>query len=56
MMGCQAARAQLFYNFCLDGHVPTDHLLRGIDRHLELDSVRAQLKEPHDQHGEEHLT
>jgi transposase len=44
MMGCQAAPAQLFYDFSLDDHVPTDHLLRGIDRHLELDSVRAQLK------------
>lgn len=44
MMGCQTAPAQLFYDFCLDDHVPADHLLRGIDRHLELDSVRAQLK------------
>ena len=44
MMGCQTAPAQLFYDFCLDDHVPTDHLLRGIDRHLELDSIRAQLK------------
>lgn len=44
MMRCQAASAQLFYNFCLDDHVPADHLLRGIDRHLELDSVRAHLK------------
>ncbi|EJL58100.1 hypothetical protein PMI09_00593 [Rhizobium sp. CF122] len=43
-MGCQAAPAQLFYDFCLDDHVPTDHLLRGIDRHLDLDSVRVQLK------------
>lgn len=43
-MGCQTAPAQLFYDFCLDNHVPADHLLRGIDRHLELDSVRAQLE------------
>ncbi len=43
MMGCQEAPAQLFY-FCLDDHVPADHMLRGVDRHLELDSVRAQLK------------
>lgn len=43
-MGCQAAPAQLFYDFCLKDHVPADHLLRGIDRHLDLDSVRAQLK------------
>lgn len=44
MMGCQTAPAQLFYNFCLDDHVPADHLLRGIDRHLELASVRVQFK------------
>jgi transposase len=44
MMGCQAAPAQLFYDFCIDDHVPAEHLLRGIDRHLELDSVREQLK------------
>jgi transposase len=42
MMGCQTAPAQLFYDFSLDDHVPTDHQLRGIDRHL--DSVRAQSK------------
>lgn len=41
MMGCHTAPAQLFYDFCLDDHVPADHLLCGIDRHLELDSVRA---------------
>ena len=44
MIGCQTAPAQLFYDFCLDDHVPADHLLRGIDRHLDLDGVRAQLK------------
>ena len=34
MMGVQAASAQLFYDFCLDDHVPSDHLLRSIDGHL----------------------
>ena len=29
MMGCQAAPAQLFYDFCIDDHVPAEHLLRG---------------------------
>ncbi len=43
MMGFQAAPAQLFYDFCLDEHVPADHLLRRIDNHLDLDSVRTQL-------------
>ena len=28
MVGFQAAPAQLFYDFCLDDHVPSDHLLR----------------------------
>lgn len=41
MMGCQEAPAQLFYDFSLDDHVTADHMLRGIDRHLELDSVRG---------------
>ena len=43
-MGVQAAPAQLFYDFCLNDHVPVDHLLRGIDRHLDLCSLRAELK------------
>ena len=30
MMGMQTAPAQLFYDFCLDDHVPEDHLLRRI--------------------------
>ena len=29
-MGVQAASTQLFYDFCLDDHVPSDHLLRSI--------------------------
>src|SRR5580658_8655866 len=44
MMGVQAASAQLFYDFCLDDHVPCDHLLRGIDGHLELEGLRQTLK------------
>jgi hypothetical protein len=40
MMGVQAAAAQLFYDFCLDDHVPSDHLLRGINRHLEFEGLR----------------
>jgi len=43
MMGFQAAPAQLFYDFSLDKHVPANHLLRRIDNHLDLDSVRTQL-------------
>lgn len=37
----QTAPAQLFYDFCPDDHVPADHLLRGIDRHLDLGGQAA---------------
>jgi hypothetical protein len=30
MIGMQTAPAQLFYDFCLDDHVPEDHLLQRI--------------------------
>ena len=44
MMGVQAAAPRFFYDFCLDDHVPQDHQLRGIDRHLDFDGIRAALK------------
>jgi len=44
MMGTQAAPEQLFYDFCLEDHVPDDHLLRRIDRFLDLNDVRQKLK------------
>ena len=45
MMGRQHAdRERLFYDFCLEDHVPADHLLRRIDRLLDLGEVRRQLK------------
>jgi len=44
MMGSQAAPERLFYDFCLDDHVPADHLLRRIDRFLDFDGLRASLK------------
>ena len=44
MMGSQVAPAQLFYDFCLDDHVPDDHLLRRIEQFLDLESVRSELK------------
>jgi transposase len=43
LMGFQTAPAQLFYDFCLDHYRPTDHLLRRIDRFLDLESVRTAL-------------
>src|SRR5713226_5308394 len=33
----------LFYEFSLERHVPKQHLLRAIDRFVELDGVRAHL-------------
>ncbi|MEH2476818.1 transposase [Nitrobacteraceae bacterium AZCC 2146] len=44
MMGMQTSPARLFYDFCLDDHVPGDHLLRRIDQFLELETVRSELK------------
>ena len=44
MMGPkQEAQAALFYEFSLEGHVPQDHLLRSIDRFVDLASVRSHL-------------
>jgi len=44
MMGQQAgAQEQLFYSFNLERHVPQDHLLRGIERVLDLSELRQHL-------------
>jgi transposase len=43
MMGFQAAPERLFYDFCLEDHVPADHLLRQIDRFLDLGDIRTKL-------------
>jgi transposase len=44
MMGHrQFERAALFYEFSLDRHVPSDHLLRSIDRFVELGELRREL-------------
>ena len=44
MMGTQALAVQLFYDFNLEDHVPQDHMLRQIDRFLDLDDIRAELR------------
>jgi transposase len=50
MMGeRRAEQAALFYEFSLERHVPADHLLRAIDRFVDLASIREQLK-PHYSH------
>ena len=45
MMGFQGTPARLFYDFCLDDHVPSDHLLRGIDGHVGFEGLR-RLRSP----------
>ena len=41
----QEAQAALFYEFSLEDHVPQNHLLRSIDRFVDLSSIRAHLAE-----------
>jgi transposase len=48
--GCQAMMGErrlvqeaLFYEFSLDRHVPADHLLRAIDRFVDLSAMREHL-------------
>src|SRR5881394_870259 len=44
MMGeRQVDQSSLFYEFSLERHVPGDHLLRTIDRFVDLDGVRREL-------------
>ena len=46
MMGPrQKAQAALFYEFSLEDQVPQDHLLRSIDRFVDLSSIRAHLED-----------
>ena len=45
MMGERTVRQEsLFYGFALEEHVPADHLLRSIDRFVELSEIRRQLE------------
>ena len=44
MMGPrQVAQGALFYDFSIEDHVPEDHLLRGIDRFIDLSDIRRHL-------------
>lgn len=50
MMGRQdVGQAPLFYSFNLEDHVPANHLLRGIDRFLDLSELHPHLA-PHYSH------
>jgi hypothetical protein len=43
MMGEQSVmQEELFYGFSLERHVPADHLLRAIDRFVDLSGVRQR--------------
>lgn len=39
----QEAQPALFSEFSLEDHIPMDHLLRSIDRFVDLSSIRAHL-------------
>jgi hypothetical protein len=43
MMGEARAQEALFYEFSLEQHVPADHLLRSIDRFVDLSGIRKHL-------------
>jgi hypothetical protein len=44
MMGERRVRQDtLFYGFSLEEHVPAGHLLRSVDRFVELDGLRREL-------------
>jgi len=44
MMGSRLQTTAMFQYFCLDDWVPGDHLLRAIDRHVDLQPIREQLR------------
>ena len=44
MMGeRQSLQTSLFYEFSLEDHIPTDHLIRGIDRFVDRSDIRRHL-------------
>ncbi len=43
MMGQQADHEALFYEFSLERHVPVNHLLRSINRFVDLGGLRSHL-------------
>jgi len=44
MMGqLPAQQNALFYEFCLENHIPEDHLLRQVDQFLDFDQAREHL-------------
>jgi transposase len=51
MMGQQLRTQSLFYYFRLEDQIPEDHLLRLIDRHVDLSFVRERLRSFHSSTG-----
>lgn len=52
MMGHQTGgQERLFYSFDLEEHVPPNHLLRGIDRFLDLRDLRQHLTDYYSHNG-----
>ena len=47
----QEAQPALSYEFSLEDHVPQDHLLRSIDRFVDLSSIRGHLADPYSHTG-----
>ncbi|WP_413220012.1 IS1182 family transposase [Tritonibacter mobilis] len=45
MHGRQKVHARLFYEFDLETHIPSDHLLRGIDRFLNLEGLHEEVRD-----------
>jgi transposase len=45
MMGHHSRLEALFYYFRLEDQVPENHLLRLIDRHVNLEFIRTKLKD-----------
>ena len=51
MMGQQTRSESLFYYFRIEDHIPEDHLLRLVDRHIDFGFVRDALKESYSHTG-----
>ena len=51
MMGHHSRAESLFYYFRLEDQVPENHLLRLIDRHVNLEFIRAKLKDAYSDAG-----
>ncbi len=56
MMGqLPAGQNQLFYEFCLEKHVPEKHVLRALDRFLDFAQVREHLRPSYSEIGRPQL-